>query len=279
VNRREWALGVAFSGAAAARDSALVPCINQQTTIDAPFDKACGAWSTAGFRHVELWFPKLRGEGLSAEQVRSRLRDAGLTAVSACASSFTASFENMGREFEFAQGIGVPKYVVFSHVSGNVTADDYKAAAERLARIADLAAPYQVHIAFEFIANSKLAGCLPTALSLVRSAGRPNAGVCLDTFHFCAGVSKTEDLDGVKAGEIEHVHFHDAPAAIPRERLTDPDRLPPGEGSFPLAAIVRGLKRAGYRGALSVELFGAEFHKGEAGEVAARCFRATRRFV
>jgi len=281
VNRREWALGVAFSGAAraAGHEPGLAPCINQQTTIDTPFDKACAAWSMAGFRHVELWFPKLRSEGFSAEQVRAHLRDAGLTPVSACASSFTSSFENLGRDFEYAQGIGVPKYVVFSHVSGNVGADDYKLAAERLAQIADLAAPYKVHIAFEFIANSRLAGCLPTALSLVRSAARVNAGVCLDTFHFCAGVSKTEDLESVKAGEIEHVHFHDAPAAIPRERLTDPDRLPPGEGGFPLAAIVRGLKRAGYRGALSVELFGAEFHKGEAAEVAARCFRATRRFT
>ena len=277
VNRREWALGVAFSGAAGGL--ALLPCINQQTTIDTPFDKACEAWRVAGFRHVELWFPKLRADGLSAEAVRGRLRDSGLTPVSACASSFTASFEDLARDFEFAQGIGVTKYVVFSHVSGSVVADDYKVAAERLARIAGLAAPYKVHIAFEFIANSKLAGCLPTALSLVRSAARPNAGVCLDTFHFCAGVSKTEDLDSVKAGEIAHVHFHDAPAAIPRERLTDPDRLPPGEGSFPLAAIVRGLKRAGYQGALSVELFGAEFHKGDAADIAARCFRATRRFV
>ena len=43
--------------------------------------------------------PSLRGEGLTAEQVRSRLRDAGLTAVSACASNFTASFDNLGREF------------------------------------------------------------------------------------------------------------------------------------------------------------------------------------
>jgi sugar phosphate isomerase/epimerase len=277
VNRREWALGVAFGGAA--REPALVPCINQQTTIDTPFDKACEAWSRAGFRHVELWFPKLRNEGFSAEQVRMRLRDTGLTPASACASSFTSSFEDFARDFEYAQAIGVPKYVVFSHVSGNVVAEDYKAAAERLSRIADLAAPHNVRIAFEFIANSKLVGCLPTALSLIQSAARSNVGVCLDTFHFCAGVSKTEDLEGVKAGEIEHVHFHDGPSAIPRERLTDRDRLPPGEGSFPLAAIVRGLKRVGYRGALSVELFGAEFHKGEAAEVAARCFRAVRRFA
>src|SRR5260370_36732715 len=72
--------------AADARAPALIPCINQVTTLGAPFDAECAAYHDAGFRHVELWFPKLRGLGLEPGAFAARLRDAALTPVSACAA-------------------------------------------------------------------------------------------------------------------------------------------------------------------------------------------------
>jgi sugar phosphate isomerase/epimerase len=116
-----------------------------------------------------------------------------------------------------------------------------------------------------------LCACLPTALSVVRAAAHQNAGVCLDTFHFFVGPSKTEDLADLKPGEIAHVHFHDVPGSVPRERLADADRLPPGEGCLPLDRITAALRSIGYRGALSVELFGTGFHTGVPKAVAERC--------
>ncbi len=294
MNRRELLVGTLTSGAlctltsAEAAESALLPCINQQTTLDAGFEAECAAYAAAGFRRVELWFPKLRKLGLSPAAVTATLRSAGLTPISACSSDsrltypkeeFDGHLPEIDSNLELAQSLAVPRYVVTSSAPKDLRPDDYKIAAERLQIVAELASRYKVRIALEFIAGSKLIGCLPTALSVIRSAGNRNAGVCLDTFHFFVGSSKTEDLSELKPGEIEHVHFHDVPDSIPRERLRDTDRLPPGEGSLPLAIVTGALRRIGYRGALSVELFGESFHTGDPKLVAERCYRAVRRYT
>src|SRR5262245_1702002 len=90
MKRREFLAGgagaVAALGTVRAESSTLLPCINQVTTLDADFDAECAAYQAAGFRHVELWFPKLKALGLSAPAVARRLRDAGLTPMSACAA-------------------------------------------------------------------------------------------------------------------------------------------------------------------------------------------------
>jgi sugar phosphate isomerase/epimerase len=265
----------------------LLPCMNEQTTLDAPLQAEFEAYAAAGFRHVELWFPKLKKLDLTPAVVAGRLRDAGLTPVCACScdvrltrpqEEFDQHLPELKANLEWAQAFGLPRFVITSS-SGAIHPDDYKLAAERLARVAELASLYKVRVALEFIASSKLFGCLPTTLSVIRASGHANAGVCLDTFHFFVGSSKTEDLGELMPGEIAHVHFHDAPRRVPRERLTDADRLPPGEGSFPLNPITAALRRIGYRGALSIELFGAEFHQGDPGTVAERCYRAVRKYL
>ena len=157
--------------------------------------------------------------------------------------------------FTLAQALGIPRFVVYHSVDGTPAKDDYAIAAERLVVLADLAASYKVRIALEFIARSRLLGSLPSTLSVTRKAAHANVGVCLDTFHLFAGVSKLEDLDHLRPGEVEHVHFHDVPGAVPRELLADTDRTPPGTGVIPLPRVVGALRRIGYAGALSVELF------------------------
>jgi len=264
------------------------PCLNEVTTLAAPFQQDCITYAAAGFRHIELWFDKLRQQNLKPAEVTAMLRDHGLTAVSACASEgclwhgqgpLAAKLPEFERSLELAQALDVPRYVVFSYVAGSVTPDDQGEAAERLAREAELAAKYKVRVALEFICRSALIGSLGTALNVLRAAGQPNAGVCLDVHHFFAGISKFEDLDGLRPGEIEHVHFHDLPDTKPRELLSEPDRLPPGEGVVPLRKITAALGRVGYAGNLSTELFGDPFTQGDPGAVARRCFQALRPYL
>jgi len=184
----------------------------------------------------------------------------------------------MERNFELARAIGVPRYVVFSYVQGNVGPDDYHLAAERLQRVAELAARYKVRIALEFLARSALLGSLLTTLGVMREARQDNVGLCLDTFHVFAGISKLEDLDELRPGEVEHVHFHDVPGSIPRELLRDPDRIPPGQGVIPLERVTAALHRIGYSGNLSTELFGTKYQKGDPRSIAPLCFKALQRY-
>jgi sugar phosphate isomerase/epimerase len=50
-------------------------------------------------------------------------------------------------------------------------------------------------------------------------------------------------------------HMNDYPADPPRERITDADRVFPGDGTAPLEEILRTLASVGFRGMLSLELF------------------------
>jgi 2-keto-myo-inositol isomerase len=289
MQRRDFLAGTLVAGATAFPKGApptsrqFFPCLNEATTLDAPFEKDCEAYSAAGFRHIELWFGKLRKQGLKPPQVELLLRQHGLTPASACASeaalwrqrgSLESRLPEFERNFEMAQALRVPRYVLFSSVADRVTQDDYQAAVERFARIAELAARYKVRIALEFIARSSLFGSLLSSLRLLREAAQPNAGICLDTFHFFVGVSKFEDLLELRPGEVEHVHFHDVPRSIPREILVDANRVPPGQGVIPLKKITAALHRIGYRGNLSTELFGARYQKGDPFNVAKLCYDA-----
>src|SRR6266568_1824962 len=292
MNRREFmgagAAAVTALRTAEAGASPLLPCINQVTTLGAAFDAECSAYHDAGFRHVELWFPKLKQLGLAPPAIAARLREAALTPVSACAAGnllwrgAPGPVERRGEleaHFALAEALGVPRFVIFDYVEATPPRDDHAVAAERLVALAEIAARHRVRIALEFIARSRLLGSLPTALQVIRKAAQPNVGLCLDTFHFYAGVSKLEDLDHLRPGEVEHVHFHDVPRSVPRELLVDADRLPPGTGVIPLTKVVEALRRIGYARALSVELFDPVIQKSDPAATARTCYAAVTRFT
>jgi len=79
----------------------------------------------------------------------------------------------------------------------------------------------------------------------------------MDTYHFWGGISKFEDLELLRDGELHHLHFEDVPAEPIRELQGQPDRRFPGEGIVPLRRIVEVLKRKKYIGPASLELFQA----------------------
>src|SRR5262249_33894996 len=110
---------------------------------------------------------------------------------------------------------------------------------------------------------------LGTLMKLLRDAAHPNVRPMLDCYHFWSGMSKFEDLELLRAGELAHVHFQDTPE-MPRELLTSTTRVIPGDGVTPLVRILKKLTEKGYAGSLSVELFLPEFQQGDPYEVARR---------
>jgi sugar phosphate isomerase/epimerase len=152
--------------------------------------------------------------------------------------------------------MGCDRIVCPSTSTGSKTLDDYKRGADNMRTGGELAKSYGVTLMLEFTKTSTLAGTLPAALKIIREANHPNARVMLDTFHFWAGQSKFEDLELLRDGELAHLHFEDIPADPPREMLeSQQHRTFPGEGSAPLRRIVELLKRKGYAGPASLEVF------------------------
>jgi 2-keto-myo-inositol isomerase len=109
-------------------------------------------------------------------------------------------------------------------------------------------------------------------LNLTRAAAHPNIKSMFDFYHFWAGLSRFEDLELIRPGEISHVHFQDVPK-IPRELLDNGTRDIPGDGVSPLVRILQALKKKGYAGPLSVELFYPRLQKGDPYEVASEIRR------
>lgn len=246
-------------------------CINPATTMTTDFAIDLRAFAGAGFRATELWLTKLErflDDGHTLAEARRLLDDSGLAPLAACAQGNLllsegeerqAALENLRRRADLLATLGCPLLIVPSEPLPQPLPRPihplYARAAENLAEAADLARPAGVNLAVEFIKGPRLAGTPLTAQELVARAERPNVSLLFDTFHFYAGYGKLEDLAALDTTRLSFVHVNDAPATIPREALADPDRVFPGEGVFPLAAIVAQLQARGYRGAYSLEIF------------------------
>jgi sugar phosphate isomerase/epimerase len=63
-------------------------------------------------------------------------------------------------------------------------------------------------------------------------------------------------------------HWNIYPARPPRADITAAQRLYPGDGVAPLGALIRYLRRLGFRGALTLALFNRDFWRQDALAVA-----------
>ncbi len=231
------------------------------------FKTAMEGYAKAGIKAVEPDLLKVREFAMKESPAAARrlLDDLGLTAVSSSnqlgipepGQGHAQSIEDLKWKVELAHTIGADRLVTPSAGTGMYTADDYKKGLDNMREAAEIAKPAGITLMLEFARTSRFAACLPTALKLVRECSHPNYRVMMDTYHFWGGISKFEDLELLNNGELHHLHFEDVPADPIRELQGQPDRRFPGEGIVPLRKIVEVLKRKGYIGPASLEMFQA----------------------
>jgi 2-keto-myo-inositol isomerase len=266
LNRREFvALATVPAFMQTNSPRSIVVCMHEASSERFDFRTAMEGYAKAGIRAVEPALTKVRefAEKESPAAARRLLDDLGLKAVSSSnqiglaepGDARARSLEDLKWKVELAQVIGCDRIVAPSTGTGQYTEDDYKRGVDNLREAAEIAKPHGIMVMLEFARTSRFAASLPTALKLVREANHPNVRVMIDTYHFWAGISKFEDLDLLRDGELHHLHFEDVPADPPREMLGQPNRVFPGEGIAPLRRIVDVLKRKQYAGAASLEMF------------------------
>jgi 2-keto-myo-inositol isomerase len=260
---------LAFAAAAplmqAPAPGSMFVCMHEASSDRFDFKTAMEGYAKAGIRAVEPSLVKVRefAQKESAAAAKRLLDDLGLKAVSSSnqlglpepGEARARSLDDLKWKVELAQAIGADRLVAPSAGTGTYTEDDYKRGVDNLREAGDIARPFGVSLMLEFARTSRFAACLPTALKLVRDANHPNVRMMMDTYHFWGGTSKFEDLELLRDGELHHLHFEDMPADPPREMLGQPDRQFPGEGIAPLRRIVDVLKRKGYAGPASLEMF------------------------
>jgi len=277
IGRREF---LAVAGAQAVRGGGIFLCMHEATSGSFDFRAAMEGYAKAGIRAVEVTLPRLRefAQKESPAAARRLLGDLGLKPVS-CGSQtgivepHPERAKNLGEltwKLELAQAIGCDRMVAPSSTRERFTEDDYRRGVDNLREAGEAARPYGVALMLEFTRTATFAGTLSTALKLVREANHPNVKVMLDTYHFWGGVSKFEDLEALREGELHHLHFEDTPAEPPRELLEQRHRVLPGQGIAPLGRILELLRRKKYAGPASVELFDPKIQATEPEEMARR---------
>lgn len=242
----------------------MTPCISLATTLAASFADDAEAYPSAGCQAVEVWLTKLERhlEEVSADDTRKALADRGITLVAAAyqgglllsqGEQRKAHFEHFKRRLDLCQQFGIPTMLLVADFSHSPDAAALGRAVASLKQAAQWAAGFGVRLALEFRGTDAFCTCLDTALTLVEQCGEPNAGVCLDAFHYYKGPSKPEDLERLTPANLFHVQACDV-AGVPRELMSDSDRVMPGEGDFRLEPIVQRLKQIHYAGGVSLEL-------------------------
>ena len=265
----------------------MIPCISQVTTLSTPFEEDLPALARAGWPAVELWLTKLENYldgGHTVEEVRALLVDNGLAALAAAGQGGLLlaqagdAWDLFRRRLDLLASLGVPTLVVAADTGagGPARPEDYALAVAGIARAAAEAGQRNIRLAIEPQKAGALISSLDTALALVAQADAPNAGVCLDLFHFYTGPSKFEDLAYLTPDNLAWVQLCDL-AGTPREMAGDADRILPGEGDFQIGPILDHLARIGYAGGASLEILNPQLWQTKVDFVADAGLRAVLR--
>ena len=91
---------------------------------------------------------------------------------------------------------------------------------------------------------SRLGECAMVAIE----TGHPRACILADVYHLYKGGSGFGSVHLLSADALHVVHMNDYPAQPPRDTITDAQRVYPGDGVAPLRALLRDLRRIGFRG-------------------------------
>jgi sugar phosphate isomerase/epimerase len=285
VTRRDFlAASVAAplaAGVRGARAPAQTPrmqlAIHQNTSRAAGYRGSLEGWARAGIRYVEI------NDGLLDRFLESDtlagagrvMSDNGLTPVSAVATlqdiwipgpARAQSLETFRRRCGQYAALGLQRIYTPSLTNREVTREDFAATPDCIAEVGEIARQSDLTAMIEFTRTSTHLATLTSSVLAIRAAEHPNVRPMLDFFHFWSGLSKFEDLDMLRPGELAHAHFQDLLDA-PRELTDNNYRLIPGDGIAPVVQIIRKLDEKGFGGALSVELFRPEIVNGDAFEV------------
>jgi 2-keto-myo-inositol isomerase len=266
--------------------------INGATTMKATLPQDIAAASAAGFKGLEIWAAKMDAyletgsvEGLKALFDQAGLQPASINSIEFITFRPPEEYETIRARCQelcgLAHVLGCDKIVVVpSPTPEGVAWEGIRDESVRVLReLAQVAAPYGVQLAFEFLGFSWCSvRTLDQCWQIVRGTDRPNVGLVIDTCHFHAGGSDLTTIDRVDPRKIHIFHINDIEER-PLDTIEDAHRLLPGEGVIPLDDILIRLKQIGFDGLCSIELFRPEYWERDATELAVAARAATSEIV
>ncbi|MEO8057670.1 MAG: sugar phosphate isomerase/epimerase family protein [Burkholderiales bacterium] len=166
---------------------------------------------------------------------------------------------------EMCHAVGAKVLLICSSTSTHASSDP-EVLARDLRKLAMLAVPLGIRIAYEGLSWGRAISEFTSAWDVVCRADAPNLGIGIDSFHAFATKTSLEDLDMLDPQKIFLVQLADfmwneIPSVEERINTARHFRVFPGEGvhSEQLAELVMRLDRLGYRGDYSFEVFNDDY--------------------
>jgi len=181
---------------------------------------------------------------------------------------------------EMARAVGAPLLLACSSTSTHAT-QDVDALARDLRKLAMLAVPLGLKIAYEGLSWGRTINEFTTAWEVVSRADAPNLGLGIDSFHILAAKTPLDELDTLDPDKIFLVQladfmWHEVRSFEERIATARHFRVFPGEGvhSAQVAELVLRLDALGYRGDYSFEVFNDDYQQIPPAAVAQRARRS-----
>lgn len=225
-------------------------------------DKLAAA-AAAGFDGIEIFEDDLIVSPWSPRRVRRQCDDLGLSVgvyqpfrdfEAVPPVVFESNLRRADRKFRLMEQLGAETMVVCSSEADSALDDD-DLAAEHLHRLAVRAEERGMRVAYEAQAWGRYVNTYDHAWRIVRQAGHPALGLCLDSFHVLARGHDPAGVRAVPGPKIFHVQLADAPLpAMDAHRWSQHHRLFPGQGSFDVTGFLGHVLMTGYDGPLALEV-------------------------
>ena len=168
---------------------------------------------------------------------------------------------------EMAHALGAPLLLCCSSTSQHAS-QDLDAIARDLRKLAMLAVPLGIKVAYEGLSWGRTINEYTTAWDVILRADAPNLGLGFDSFHAFATQTSLDDLDLLDPRKIFLVQLADfmwQEIRTVEERISTARtfRVFPGEGvhSEQVADLVTRLAALGYRGDYSFEVFNDDYQQ------------------
>jgi sugar phosphate isomerase/epimerase len=260
-------------------------------TLAGPLEAKLAAIRAAGFTQVMLNANDLAGHPGGAPAAIEAVRRSGLRVTG---FQVLRDFEGLSGHLhaykvdiakamlQMCHDLGARVLLVCSSTSSHAT-DDFDSLKKDLQKLAMLAVPYGIRIAYEALSWGRHVSEYTQAWELVAEADRANLGLAIDSFHILAMGTSTEQLEEIVVGKIFLVQLADFMWREIRSREERIDtarhfRVFPGEGvhGAEVSTLVRTLDRLGYRGDYSFEVFNDDYTQLPHAVVAERARRSVK---
>lgn len=243
--------------------SSFLYSLNASTIRTTPLLDKISITAEAGYGGIELWFDEVEefiSQGGELDSISAAIQESGLVIPtmimlrdwwSASPEEYPEVFERCLERIKLAAKLGAEYVIACPHREK----PDYDLGAQRYRELLDAGIAVGAKPAVEFLGFVADVTTIEDALQIVEKSKHPQATLVLDPFHVFRGGGSMETIANLKPEQIAISHFNDAVDTVPRETQMDPDRVLPGDGHLDLTHYCQLLKKIGYQGWLSLELF------------------------